>query len=395
MTRHAVIVDAVRSPMGKGKPGGGLSQVHAVELLAQVLDKLVKRSDLDPGTVDDVLIGCVSQVGEQSYTPGRMALLAAGWPEHVPSTTIDRKCGSSQQAVHFAAQGIVAGAYDIAVAGGIESMSRIPMGSARKEGQDPYGPSMNRRYAPGLVGQGVSAELVARKYQLTREEMDAFSARSHTRAAAARAAGHFDAEIVAIDTPDGPMTRDESIREGTTAEGLSELRVAFQNPEMEARYPDVSWSITAGNSSQITDGASALLIMSEEMATKLGLEPLARFVSYDVRGDNPELMLTAPIPSSRKALERAGMKVSDLDHIEVNEAFAPVPMSWAKDFGLEDDSKLNPCGGAIALGHPLGASGARIMTTMLHAMGRSGAKYGLQTMCEAGGMANTTIIERL
>jgi acetyl-CoA acetyltransferase family protein len=392
---HPVIVDAVRTPMGKGKPGGGLSEVHPVDLLAQTLDALVKRSDLDPGMVDDVIIGCVSQVGEQSYTPGRMALLAAGWPEHVPSTTIDRKCGSSQQAVHFAAQGIAAGAYDIAIAGGVESMSRVRMGSAR-QGADPCGPRVEARYAPGLVGQGVSAELVARKWQLTREEMDAFSARSHARAARARDSGWFDDEIITVETPGGLMSRDESIRDATTPEGLAELKVSFQSPEMEERFPDISWSITAGNSSQITDGASALLLMSERMAGKLGLTPRARFVAYDVRGDDPLMMLTAPIPSSRKALERAGMKADDLDHIEVNEAFAPVPMAWAKEFGVAfDDPRLNPRGGAIALGHPLGASGARIMTTMLNRMERDGARHGLQTMCEAGGMANTTIIERL
>ncbi len=393
MINEAVIVDAVRSPMGKGKPGGALSEVHAVELLAQVLKGLVERNYVDPGLVDDILVGCVSQAGEHAGTPGRMAALAAGFPEHVPSTTIDRKCGSSQQAVHFAAQGIMAGAYRMTIAAGIESMSRVPMGSARI-GQDPAGPSVAERYAPGLVGQGVSAELVSSRWKLSREELDAYSARSHQRAAEHRENGWFKSEIIPIQTPNGLVSEDESIRPSTTPEGLSELNPAFVNDDIARRFPEIDWKITAGNSSQITDGASALLIMERGLAEQLGLKPIARFVAFDVIADNPLMMLTAPIPATRRALEKAGMSANDIDHFEVNEAFAPVPMAWQKEFGV-DDARLNPCGGAIALGHPLGASGARLMTTMVHALQRNGGRYGLQTMCEAGGMANATIIERL
>ncbi len=394
MRHNAVIVDAIRSPMGKGKPGGALSELHANELLAQVLKALVERNGVDPGTVDDILVGCVSQVGEQSGTPGRMAALAAGFPEHVPSTTIDRKCGSSQQAVHFAAQGIMAGAYDLVIAAGIESMSRIPMGSSRI-GQDPAGPSVQERYAPGLVGQGVSAELVASRWELSRSQLDEYSVRSHHRAAECQQSGAFNAEIVPITTPQGVFKADETIRASSSPEGLSGLQPAFENAELSARFPEIAdWKITAGNSSQITDGASALLIMSEERAKALGLKPLARFVSFDVCGDSPLMMLTAPIPATQRALKKAGMTPEQIDHYEVNEAFAPVPMAWQKEFGVSDD-RLNPCGGAIALGHPLGASGARLMTTMLHSLIRTGGRYGLQTMCEAGGMANATIIERI
>ncbi len=393
MRNEAVIVDAVRSPMGKGKPGGALSEVHAVELLAQVLNGLVERNGVDPAMVEDILVGCVSQAGEHSGTPGRMAALAAGFPEHIPSTTIDRKCGSSQQAVHFAAQGIMAGAYRMTIAAGIESMSRVPMGSARI-GQDPAGPSVSERYAPGLVGQGVSAELVSSRWNLGREELDAYAARSHQRAAEHRENGWFEREIIPIQTPNGVVSQDESIRPTTTPEGLAELKPAFVNDDIGKRFPEIDWKITAGNSSQITDGASALLIMDRALAEELGLKPLARFVAFDVIADDPLMMLTAPIPATRRALEKAGMTAADIDHFEVNEAFAPVPMAWQKEYGV-DDARLNPCGGAIALGHPLGASGARLMTTMLHALERNGGRYGLQTMCEAGGMANATIIERL
>jgi len=393
MSREAVIVDAVRSPMGKGKAGGALSELHAVELLAQVFQALVERSGIDPGRLDDILVGCVSQAGEQSGTPGRMAALAAGFPDHVPATTIDRKCGSSQQAVHFAAQGIMAGAYGMAIAGGIESMSRVPMGSARI-GQDPAGPSVTERYAPGLVGQGISAELVSSRWQLDRERLDAYSARSHQRAATLRDNGAFQREIVPIRTPQGVIAEDESIRPSTTPEALAELKPAFQNPELAERFPEIDWKITAGNSSQITDGAAALLIMDRDLAETLGLEPLARFVAFDVIADDPLMMLTAPIPATRRVLEKAGMTADAIDHFEVNEAFAPVPLAWQKELGVDDD-RLNPCGGAIALGHPLGASGARLMTTMVHALRRDGGRFGLQTMCEAGGMANATVIERL
>jgi acetyl-CoA acetyltransferase family protein len=393
MSNHPVIVDAIRTPMGRGKAGGALSEVHPVDLLAGLLREIVARNGIDPGSVEDVIIGCVSQVGEQSATPGRMALLAAGFPTHVPSTTIDRKCGSSQQAVHFAAQGVMAGVYDIVIAGGVESMSRIPMGSARI-GQDPFGPLMAERFAPGLVSQGVSAELVAAKWGITRGELDAYSARSHQLAAAARDSGAFKSEITPVTIGDRIVQFDETIRPSTTAEGLAQLKPSFQTPESAARFPELGWQVTAGNSSQITDGASAMLIMSEATAARLGLKPRARFVGFDVCGDDPLLMLTAPIPATRRVLQKSGMKLDDIAHYEVNEAFASVPLAWQKEFG-SDPVRLNPRGGAIALGHPLGASGARLMTTMLHALEQTGGRYGLQTMCEAGGMANATIIERL
>ena len=390
---EAVIVDAVRSPMGRGKVGGALSPVHPSDLLAAIFQAIVARNGIDPGMVDDVIVGCVSQVGEQSATPGRMAWLSAGYPAQVPATTIDRKCGSSQQAVHFAAQGIMAGAYDIVIAGGIESMSRIPLGSARV-GQDYHGPSVNRRYAPGLVSQGVAAELVAAQWGLTRDDLDVYSANSHSRAAAVAAQGGFDLEIVPIFNGNEDVRTDETIRPGTTPEGLGGLKAVFGSPDMVERFPDIDWKVTAGNSSQITDGAAALLIMSLDRAKALGLEPRARFVAFDVIGDDPMMMLTAPIPATRRVLAKAGLKVGDIDHFEVNEAFASVPLAWQRAVDADPD-RTNPCGGAVSLGHPLGASGARLMTTMLHALERTGGRYGLQTMCEAGGMANATIIERL
>ncbi len=391
---HAVVVDAVRSPIGRGRSGGRLSQVHPVELLAQVLKGVFERNDLDPGTVDDVLIGCVSQGGEQSATPGRLAWLAAGLPEHVPAATIDRRCGSSQQALAFAVQGIQAGAYDIAIAGGVESMSRVPMGSARGDA-DVYGPLVTERYAPGLISQGVSAELVAARFGLSREAMDEYSMRSHVLAGHARTAGHYEHEIISISTPDqGSVDRDETIRPDTTMEALSLLPPAFADEAMSERFPEISWSVTAGNSSQISDGASAVLVMSEERAGALGLTPLARFVSFSVSAADPILMLTAPMPATVKVLARAGLTLDDIGHYEVNEAFASVTLAWQKEFGT-DPLRLNPIGGAIALGHPLGASGTRVFTTMLHHMRRAGTRYGLQTMCEAGGMANALIVEAL
>jgi acetyl-CoA acyltransferase len=391
--RDAVIVDAVRTPMGRGKPGGALSGLHAVELLGQTFAGLFGRVGVDPGAVDDVIVGCVTQVGEQASV-GRMGWLAAGYPEHVPAVTVDRKCGSSQQAVHFAAQGVIAGTYDIAVAAGVESMSRIRMGSNKLD-MDTAGPSVTSRYAPGLVSQGIAAELVAAKWKLSREQLDTLSADSHARAEAARAAGEFAGEIVPITAPDGTVVSvDESIRPGTSVEKLGGLKPAFQDAALEERFPQINWSITAGNSSQITDGASALLIMSSEKASALGLRPRARIHTMTVVGEDPLMMLTAPIPATRRALERSGLSISDIDHYEVNEAFAPVPLAWQAEFDA-DPAKLNPRGGAIALGHPLGASGCRLMTTMLAALEQTGGRYGLQTMCEAGGMANATILERL
>ena len=393
MNPTPVIVDAVRTPMGRGKTGGALSSVHPVDLLATVLRALVERNGIDAGAIDDIIIGCVSQSGEQSATPGRMASLAAGFPVHVPSTTIDRRCGSSQQAIHFAAHGIAAGVYDIVIAGGVESMSRVPMGSARM-GQDPFGIGVRERFAPGLVGQGVSAELVAARWGLSRAELDAYAARSHQRAAATSEAKGFAGEIVPVRVGETLLTRDETIRPATTLDTLAPLKPSFADAELSARFPQIAWQITPGNSSQITDGAAALLLMSERTTLRLGLRPRARFVGFDVIGDDPLLMLTAPIPATRRVLAKSGLALDDIAHFEVNEAFASVPLAWQCEFHV-DEARLNPSGGAIALGHPLGASGARLMTTMLNALERSGGRYGLQTMCEAGGMANATIIERL
>jgi acetyl-CoA acyltransferase len=390
---QAVIVDAIRSPMGRGRPGGALSSVHPVDLLAQVLTALVTRSRLDPGSVDDVLVGCVGQAGEQSATPGRMAWLAAGFPAEVPSVTIERKCGSGQQAVDFAVQGIMAGAYDIAIAAGVESMSRVPMGSARM-GADPFGAGVHARYGD-LVPQGVSAELVADKFGLARDELDAYSAQSHARAAQVSGAGGFDAEIVPVLRPDGVLvSQDETIRPGTTAERLAGLKPVFGTEEMRERFPHLDWKVTAGNSSQITDGAAALLLMSEERAEQLGLRARARVVASAVCGDDPLLMLTGPIPATRRVLARAGMTLADIDAVEVNEAFASVPLAWLREFDV-DPATVNPRGGAIALGHPLGASGTRLLTTLLGHLDATGGQFGLQTMCEAGGMANAMIVERL
>jgi acetyl-CoA acyltransferase len=390
---NSVIVDAVRSPMGRGKSSGALAPVHPVDLLAQILAALVDRTGIDPGTVDDLLVGCVGQNGEQSATPGRQAWLSAGYPVHVPSTTIERKCGSSQQAVDFAHQGIVAGAYDLVIAAGIESMSRVPMGSAR-QGADPHGPGVRARF-PDLVPQGVSAELVAEKWGITRAELDELSAASHARAAQARTSGLFTAEIAPIIAPDGTkVTDDETIREGTTAEKLSELRPAFASDEMRERFPALDWKITAGNSSQLTDGAAAVLLMSEERAAQLNLRPRARIVASAVVGDDPTLMLTGPIPATHRVLQRSGLDIGDIDAVEINEAFASVPLAWMREFPI-DAARVNPHGGAIALGHPLGASGTRLLTTLLNHLDVTGGRYGLQTMCEAGGMANALIVERL
>jgi acetyl-CoA acyltransferase len=391
---HAVIVDALRTASGRSKAGGAFTQLHPTELLAQLLSGLVERSRIDPGQVDDVITGCVSQAGEQSATPGRVAWLAAGFPEHVPSTTIDRKCGSSQQAIHFAAQGITAGAYEIVIACGVESMSRVPMGSARMD-KNPYGPSYIARYAPGPVSQGVCAERVAARWNLSRQELDAFSAESHRRAASAAASGHFAREILPIRTSAGTVDRDETIRSGTSEQKLSQLSPSFVDSDIARRFPEISdWRITAGNSSQISDGAAGVLMMSERAAARLGLRARARFVAFDVRGDDPLMMLTAPIPATQSVLRKAGLGADAIDCFEVNEAFAPVPLSWQKEIGV-DAGRINPAGGAIALGHPLGASGARLTTTMLNWLEANNGRYGLQTMCEAGGMANAMIIERL
>jgi acetyl-CoA acyltransferase len=379
---RAVIVDAVRSPMGRGRAGGALADLHPADLLGKVFTALLARTGVDPATVDDVIVGCVSQAGEQSATPGRQAWLAAGFPASVPSVTIERKCGSGQQAIEFAAAGIVAGLYDVAVAGGVESMSRVPMGSARM-GADPFGPSVRARF-PDLVPQGVSAELVADRWGLSRTQLDEYAVRSHARAAAAS----FDDEIV----PVGGAKSDETIRPDSSVARLAQLKPAFGTDEFRARFPSVQWKVTAGNSSQITDGASALLLMTEERAAALGLRPRARILASAVVGDDPTIMLTGPIPATRRVLARAGLTADDVDAYEVNEAFASVPLAWQAEIGVPDQ-KLNPRGGAIALGHPLGASGARLMTSLINHLEATGGRLGLQTMCEAGGMANATLIE--
>ncbi|MET8779105.1 acetyl-CoA C-acyltransferase [Nocardia sp. NPDC004654] len=395
---NAVIVDAVRLASGKGKPGGALSGTHPVELLAHVLRALVSRNDLDPAQVDDVIGGCVSQVGEQALNVSRTALLSAGFPDSVPATTIDRQCGSSQQAAHFGAQGVIAGAYDIVIACGVESMSRIPMGVAGLD-KDTNGPGIRARYPEGLVGQGISAELIAAKWKLDRETLDAYSAQSHQRATAAATSGAFDKEILPIDVTNAAgetvsHTVDETVRAATTPGGLAGLKSSFYTDDYAARFPQAGWHITPGNSSPLTDGASGVLIMSEESANKLGLTPRARFHSFAVAGDDPLFMLTAPIPATRKVLAKASLTIDALDVYEVNEAFAPVPLAWAQEFNA-DPAKLNPMGGAIALGHALGSSGTRLLTTLVHQLEATGGRYGLQTMCEGAGMANATIIERL
>ncbi len=391
----AVIVDVVRTASGRGKPGGALSELHPADLLAQVLSAVLTRNGLESKQIDDVIAGCVGQAGEQSANIARNAVLGAGFDTSVPAATIDRQCGSSQQAAAFAAQGVMAGVYDIVIAAGVESMSRVPLGTAAM-GESPGGELRHARFPEGLVGQGVSAELIAHKWGLDREALDRFSAESHRRAAQAAADGLFDDEVLPIAVPgtDAPHTIDETVRGGTTVERLGQLAPAFDAPRMRERFPDLEWSITAGNSSPLTDGASAALIMSEQMAARLGLRARARFHAFSVVGDDPLLMLTGPIPATRKVLERAGMAFDQLDAYEVNEAFASVPLAWAAEFDA-DPAKLNPRGGAIALGHALGSSGTRLLATLVHELEATGGRYGLQTMCEAGGMANATIIERL
>jgi len=393
----AVIVDALRT--AGGKRHGKLSGWHSVDLAAEVLKALVERNDLDPAVVDDVIMGCVMQVGAQAVNIGRNAVLAAGFPESVPGTTVDRQGVSYQQADHFAAQGVMAGAYDVAIAAGIEVMSLVPMGASVGQGVGlPFGPTVGLRYEPvgGLVPQGISAEMIADRWGFSREDLDAFAARSQQRAARATAEGRFEREIVPVRSKhkdketgkvtgsDDLVTVDEGIRPDTTAETLAKLKPSFK--------PD--GKVTAGNSSQITDGASAVLVMSEEKASALGLTPRARFVSFALAADDPQIMLTAPIPATAKALERAKLAIGDIDLVEINEAFASVVLAWEHEHHPDMD-EVNVNGGAIALGHPLGCSGAKLMATLLNELERTGGRYGLQTMCEGGGMANATIIERL
>ncbi|MET0703345.1 MAG: thiolase family protein [Mycobacterium sp.] len=378
--RETVIVGAVRTPVGKRN--GGLSAMHAADLSGLVLGELQQRTGIDPNIVDDVIWGCVSQVGDQSSNIGRYSVLAAGWPEHIPGTTINRACGSSQQALDFAVQGVMSGQQEVVVAGGVEVMSRVPLGSARSTGM-PYGPKVLARYDDFSFNQGISAELIAQKWGFTRAGVDEYSARSHELAAKAQDDGAFDDQIVAVTPSDGaPVLKDEGIRRGTTPEKLAGLKPAFTEDGI----------IHAGNSSQISDGAAALLVMTAERARDLGLTPLVRYVAGAVTGADPVLMLTGPIPATEKVLRKAGIGVADVGVFEVNEAFAPVPMAWLAETGA-DAERLNPLGGAIALGHPLGASGAVLMIRMIHHMRDNGIRYGLQTMCEGGGTANATLVE--
>lgn len=378
--RDAVIVEAVRTPVGKRN--GGLAGVHPAELSAEVLKALASRAQVDPALVDDVLWGCVQQVGEQTLDIGRTAVLSAGWPDSVPGVTIDRQCGSSQQSVHFAAAGLIAGQYDLVVAGGVESMSRVPMGTSTSVGGSAMPAAFLERYGVD-PNQGISAEMIAEKWGLSRQQLDEFSVRSHEKAGAARAGGVFDAQIVPVVTDGGAMTHDEGIRE-STVEKLGGLRAAFKEDGV----------VTAGNASQISDGSAALLMTTSDMATQLGLTPLVRVHTAVLAAADPVLMLTAPIPATAKALAKSGLSIDDIGVFEVNEAFASVPLAWLAEFGV-DAAKVNPHGGAIALGHPLGGSGARLMTTMIHHMRDNDIRYGLQTMCEGGGQANATILELL
>lgn len=379
---EAVIVEAVRSPIGKRN--GGLSGVHPAELSAQVLNALIARAGVDPELVDDVIWGCVTQVGEQALDIARTAVLAAGWPESVPGVTVDRQCGSSQQSVHFAAAGVVAGHYDVVVAGGVESMSRVTMGASIAAGGDPFAPAFMARYGVP-PNQGFGAEMIAEQWGFDRIALDEFSVASHEKAATAQDAGVFDDQIVAIKDQDGnTVIRDEGIRRGGSVEKLAQLQPAFKEDGV----------IHAGNASQISDGAAALLLMTAETAAALGLRPIARVHTATLAAADPVIMLSAPIPATQKALKRSGLTINEIGVFEVNEAFAPVPLAWLKDLGAEEKN-LNPNGGAIALGHPLGGSGARIMTTMLYHMRDRGIQYGLQTMCEGGGQANATILELL
>jgi acetyl-CoA acyltransferase len=382
--RDAVIVDAVRTPVGKRN--GSLAAVHAVDLSAHVLTALAARNGFDPAVVDDVIWGCVQQIGQQAGDVGRMAVLAAGWPESVPGTTVDRQCGSSQQSVHFAAAGLISGQYDVAIAGGVEMMSAVPLGAMAKDPDfgRPGGPKVRERYGV-TFNQGIGAEMMAEKWSLSREQLDEFSSASHAKLAAAVDEGRLTAQITPVELPGGGvLAADEGLRRGTTPEKLAGLRPAFK----------AGGVIHAGNSSQISDGAAALLMMTSDRARELGLTPLARVHTAVLAGDDPVIMLSAPIPATHKALKKSGLSVGDIGVFEVNEAFASVPLAWLAETGADPDL-VNPNGGAIAIGHPLGASGARLMTSLVHHMTDRGIRYGLQTMCEGGGMANATIVERI
>ena len=396
--RRAVIVDLVRSPFGRGRPGGALDGEHPVDLYAGVLHELVRRTGIDPHLIEDVITGCVIQVAEQSGNIGRQAVLAAALPESVPAVTLDRKCGSAQQALDFAAQGVIAGAYDVVVAGGVEMMSLVPM-RINRMGKDNEGPSFHRRYPEGLVRQGISAELIAARWAIGREEMDRFALDSHLKAAAAEDHGWTRQSIVPISVPQANgaarlVEHDEGLRRDTTIERLRSLKPAFEDAQMAARFPQIRWSVTAGNSSQLTDGAAAALIAEESVAARLGLRLRAAVTHFALAGGDPIMMLTAIIPATAKLLKRAGLKIDQIDAFEVNEAFASVVLAWIKETGAET-GRVNALGGAIALGHPVGASGGRLLANLLATLEQKGGRFGLQTMCESGGMANATLIERL
>lgn len=391
--RRAVIVDVCRSPFARGRENGALAAVHPVDLYAQVLAALVARTGIDPALVEDVITGCVIQVAEQAGNIGRQAVLAAGFPETVPAVTLDRKCGSAQQAIDFAAQGVIAGAYDVVIAGGVEMMGKVPM-RINRMGKDDKGPRFHARYPQGLVHQGISAELINARWQIDRAAQDEYALRSHLRAAADVAGTARDIVSIELEAGGARVNADEGIRADSTLEKLGSLKAAFEDAAMSARFPQINWSVSAGNSSQVSDGAAAVLIMEEQTAVRLGLTPRAAITHFAVAGDDPVMMLTGVIPATRKLLQRAGLRIDQIDAFEVNEAFASVVLGWQRELGA-DLAKTNILGGAIALGHPVGASGGRLMANLIRALEQTGGRYGLQTMCESGGMANATLIERL
>jgi len=391
--RRAVIVDVCRSPFARGRENGALAPVHPVDLYAQVLAELVARTGIDPALVEDVITGCVIQVAEQAGNLGRQAVLAAGFPETVPAVTLDRKCGSAQQAIDFAAQGVIAGAYDMVIAGGVEMMGKVPM-RINRMGKDDKGPRFHARYPQGLVHQGISAELINARWHISREAQDEYALRSHLRAAADIAGTARDIVSIELEAGGSQVRADEGIRGDSTLEKLGSLKAAFEDPAMSERFPQIQWSVSAGNSSQVSDGAAAVLICEEQTAIRLGLTPRAAITHFAVAGDDPVMMLTGVIPATRKLLQRAGLRIDHIDAFEVNEAFASVVMGWQRELGADLD-KTNILGGAIALGHPVGASGGRLMANLIRALEHTGGRYGLQTMCESGGMANATLIERL
>jgi len=401
--RRAVIVDVCRSAFGRGRENGALAGLHPVDLYAEVIASLVGRTGIDPALIEDVITGCVIQVAEQAGNIGRQAALAAGLPESVPAVTLDRKCGSAQQAIDFAAQGVIAGAYDVVIAGGVEMMGTVPM-RINRMGKDSEGPRFKARYPQGLIHQGISADLIAARYGLTRDAQDAYALRSNQRAAAdaaepSRHAGGTARDIVAVDVPqaDGgsrQVSRDEGIRGDTSFEKLQSLKTPFEDAAMAARFPEIRWSVTAGNASQVSDGAAALLICEERTAQRLGLTPRAAITHFAVSGDDPLMMLTGVIPATQKLLTRAGLTIDAIDAFEVNEAFASVVLAWQQAVGA-DPERVNVFGGAIAIGHPVGASGGRLMANLLRVLEAKQGRYGLQTMCESGGMANATLIERI